>query len=327
MKMYWKCYSAIFHERSKKRAMQKVTVFKPSLSHPLFLKNAKKQITEEMPIWEVSGWVPRMASQELSRHEWPLAPWSSLREKGGSHLSFTWSESGFRNKLWILPLILPPFLYSQTFSITSFNFQHGGLKLNIQKMKIMASCPIISWQTDDETMETVTDFTFLSSKITADGHCSHKIKRHFFSFKKIYDKPRQHIKKQRHYFAHKGSYSQSYGSSSSHVWMWEFNHKEGWVPKNWCFWAVVLEKTLESPLDCKEIKPVNSKGNQSWIFIGRDWCWSSNTLTIWCEELTHLRRPWCWERLKARGEVDNSGWDDWMLSLTQWTWIWANSGR
>ena len=240
MKMYWKCYSAIFHERSKKRAMQKVTVFKPSLSHPLFLKNAKKQITEEMPIWEVSGWVPRMASQELSRHEWPLAPWSSLREKGGSHLSFTWSESGFRNKLWILPLILPPFLYSQTFSITSFNFQHGGLKLNIQKMKIMASCPIISWQTDDETMETVTDFTFLSSKITADGHCSHKIKRHFFSFKKIYDKPRQHIKKQRHYFAHKGSYSQSYGSSSSHVWMWELNQKEGWVQRVdafllWCW--------------------------------------------------------------------------------------------
>ena len=168
----------------EKRAMQKVTVFKPSLSHPLFLKNAKKQITEEMPIWEVSGWVPRMASQGLSRHEWPLAPWSSLREKGGSHLSFTWSESGFRNKLWILPLILPPFLYSQTFSITSFNFQHCGLKLNIQKMKIMASGPIISWQTDYETMETVTDFTFLSSKITADGHCSHKIKRHFFLSRK-----------------------------------------------------------------------------------------------------------------------------------------------
>ena len=84
-----------------------------------------------------------------------------------------------------------------------------------------------------------------------------------------YDKPRQHIKKQRHYFTNKGTYSQSYGFSSSHVWMWEVNCKESWALKNWCFWTVVLEKTLESPLDCKEIKAVNPKGNQSWIFIER----------------------------------------------------------
>ena len=77
------------------------------------------------------------------------------------------------------------------------------------------------------------------------------------------------MKKQRHYFANKGPSSQSYGFSSSHVWMWELDHKEGWVLKNWCFWTVVLEKTLESPLDCKEIKPVHPKGNQSWIFIRR----------------------------------------------------------
>ena len=77
------------------------------------------------------------------------------------------------------------------------------------------------------------------------------------------------VKKQRHYFADKGLPSQSYGFSSSHVWMWELDHKESWVLKNWCFWTVVLEKTLESPLDCKEIKPVNPKGNQSWILIGR----------------------------------------------------------
>ena len=87
--------------------------------------------------------------------------------------------------------------------------------------------------------------------------------------KKSYDQPRQHIKKQRHYFADKGPSGQSYGFSSSHVWMWEFNYKESWVLKNWCFWTVVLEKTIESPLDCKEIKLVHSKGNQSWIFIGR----------------------------------------------------------
>ena len=89
------------------------------------------------------------------------------------------------------------------------------------------------------------------------------------SWKKSYDQPRQHIKKQRHYFADKGPSSQSYGFSSSHIWMWELDHKESWELKNGSFWTVVLEKTLESPLDCKEIKPINPKGNQSWIFMGR----------------------------------------------------------
>ena len=88
-------------------------------------------------------------------------------------------------------------------------------------------------------------------------------------WKKSYDKPRQHIKKQKHDFANKGSNSQSFGFPSSHVWMWELDYKESWMPKNWCFWTVVLEKTLESPLDCKEIQPVHPKGNKSWIFIGR----------------------------------------------------------
>ena len=87
--------------------------------------------------------------------------------------------------------------------------------------------------------------------------------------KESYDKPSQCIKKQRHFFADKGPYSQSYGFSSSHLWMWELDHKEGWALKNWCFWTVVLEKTLESPLGSKEIKPINPKGNQPWIFIGR----------------------------------------------------------
>ena len=93
-----------------------------------------------------------------------------------------------------------------------------GLKLNIQKTTIMASNPITSWQTDGETMERVTDFIFLGSKITADGDCSHEIKT-FDPWKKTYDQPRQHIEKQRHYFANKGTSSQSYGFSSSHVWM------------------------------------------------------------------------------------------------------------
>ena len=146
--------------------------------------------------------------------------------------------------------------------------EKAGLKLNIQKTKIMASGPIISWQIDGETMETVTDFIFLGSKITADSDCSHEIKKLLAPWKESYDKPRQHIKKYRHHFADKVVYSQSCGFSSSHVQMWELDHKQGWRPK-WFFWILVLEKTLESPVDCKEIKPVIHKGNQSWIFIGR----------------------------------------------------------
>ena len=84
-----------------------------------------------------------------------------------------------------------------------------------------------------------------------------------------YDQPRQHIKKQRHYFAKKGPSSQGYGFSSGHVCMWELDYKESWAPENWCFWTVVLEKTLESPLDCKEIQPVHPKGDQSWVFMGQ----------------------------------------------------------
>ena len=86
---------------------------------------------------------------------------------------------------------------------------------------------------------------------------------------KSYDQSRQHIKKQRHYFIDQGPSSQSYSFSSSLVWMWKLDYKENWAPKNWCFWTVVLEKTLERPLDCKEIQPVHSKGDQSWVFIGR----------------------------------------------------------
>ena len=119
---------------------------------------------------------------------------------------------------------------------------------------------------------------------SADGNCSHEIKRYLI-LGKNYDKSRQHIKKQRHYFADKDPYSQSYGFSRSQVRMWELDHREGWVLKNWCFRTMVLEKTLESPLDCKEIKPVNSKGKST--LNCQDWYWSSNTLATWCEEATH----------------------------------------
>ena len=137
----------------------------------------------------------------------------------------------------------------------------------LEKIEIMASGPITSWQIDGETMETVRGFIFGGSKITADGDCSHEIKRRLLLGRKVITNL-DNILKQRRYFANKGLYSQSYGFSSSHVWMWELDHKESWAPKSWCFWTVVLEKTLESPLDCKEIQPLNPKGNQSWILIG-----------------------------------------------------------
>ena len=147
-------------------------------------------------------------------------------------------------------------------------------------------------------------------------------------WKESYDQPRQHITKQRLYFVKKGPSSPGYGFSSGHVWMWELDYKESWAPKNWCFWTVMLEKTYESPLDYKEIQPVHPKENQCWEFIGRTDAEAEtpNTLDTWCEELTHLKRPWCWARLKAGGEGDDRGWDGWMASPTQWTWVWVDSG-
>ena len=110
--------------------------------------------------------------------------------------------------------------------------------------------------------------------------------------------------------------------------MWQLDYKESWVSKNWCFWTVVLEKTLENPLDCKEIQTVHPKGDQSWEVHWKIWCWSwnSSTLATSCKELTHWKRPWCWERLGAAGEGDNGGWDGWMASSTRWTWVWVDSG-
>ena len=118
---------------------------------------------------------------------------------------------------------------------------------------------------------------------------------------------RQHIKKQRHYDPNKGMSSQSHSFSSSHVWMWELDHKESWALKSCCFWTVVLEKTLESPLNCEEIQPVHSK-DQSCVHW-KDWCWSwnSNNLVTSCEEL--IGKDWCWEGLGAGGKGDNRGWD------------------
>ena len=145
-------------------------------------------------------------------------------------------------------------------------------------------------------------------------------------WKKNYDKFRQHNKKQRHHFANKVPSSQSYGFSSNHVWMWELDHKEGQALKNWCFWTVVLEKSLESLLDCKEIQPVHPKGDQSWVFIGETDA-EAETPILWPPDVKDwlIWKDWCWERLKTWGEGDDRGWDDWIASPTQWTWVWASS--
>ena len=144
-----------------------------------------------------------------------------------------------------------------------------GLKLNIQKSMIMASSPITSWEIDGETVETVADFIFLGSKITADGDCSHEIQRHLLLGRKVMTNLDSILKRRHITLSTKVHSSQGYCFSSGHVWMWELDHKESRAPKNWCFWTVVLEKTLESPLDCTEIQPVHSKGDQSWVFTGR----------------------------------------------------------
>ena len=142
-------------------------------------------------------------------------------------------------------------------------------------------------------------------------------------WKESYDQPRQHIKKQRHYFANKGPSSQSYGFSSSHVWIWELDYQVSWAPKNWCFWTMVLEKTLESPWTVgRSVQSILKKISPEYSLEGLMLKLKCHYFHHLCEELTHLKRPW-W--LKAGGEVDDRGWDGWMASLTQWTWVWVNS--
>ena len=146
-------------------------------------------------------------------------------------------------------------------------------------------------------------------------------------WKESYDQTRQHIKKQKHYFANNGPSSQGYGFSSGHVWMWELNYKESWTPKNWCFWSAVLEKTLESPLDCKEIQPVNPKGNHSWIFIGRTdieaetpilWPPDAKSWFIWKDP--DAGKDWGQEE-KRTTEDEMVGWHHWLNGR-----VWVNSG-
>ena len=168
----------------------------------------------------------------------------------------------------------------------------------------------------------VSDFIFWGSNSLQMVIAAMKLKDAYSLEGKLWP-TRRHIEKQRHYFANKRPSSQSYGFSSSHVWMWELDNKKGWAPKN----CGVGEDSWESlGLQGDPINPSQRKSvlNSHW----KDWCWSwnSNTLATWCEELTHLKRPWRCERLKEGGERDDRGWDGWMASRTQWTCVWVNSG-
>ena len=182
----------------------------------------------------------------------------------------------------------------------------------------MASSPITSWQIDGETMETVTDFIFGGPKIIAYSDCSHEINRCLLLGRKAMTNLDSILKIRDITLPTMVHLSQSYGFSSSHVWIWELNYKESWVPKNWCFWTVVLDKTLESPLDSKEIQPVNPKGNQSWNFIGRTNA-EAETPILWPPDVKNrliwkdpdAQKDW---RQEEKGMTENEmvGWHRWL---------------
>ena len=201
---------------------------------------------------------------------------------------------------------------------------YGGLKLNIQKTKIMASGPITSWQIDGETVD---DFIFLGSKITEDGDYSYEIKRCLFPGRKAMTNLDSIFKSRDITLSTKVRLVKAmvfpvvmYGCESWTVKKAEHQRIDAF--ELWCL------RRLLSPLDWREIQQVHPKGDQSWVFIGRIDAETEtpNASAIWCEELPHLKRPWCWERLGAGGEHDDRGWDGWMVSPTQWTWVWMDSG-
>ena len=168
-----------------------------------------------------------------------------------------------------------------------------------------------------ETVETVSDFIFLSSKITADGDCSHEIKRPVLLRRKVMTNLDSILKSRDITLPTKGLSSQGYGFSSGHVWIWELGCEESWTLKNWCFWTVVLEKTLESPLACKEIQPVHPKRDQSWVSTGRTDV-EAETPILWPPDAKNLLigkdsaagEDWRWE--KGTTEDEMIGWHHWL---------------
>ena len=192
----------------------------------------------------------------------------------------------------------------------------------------MASSPIASWKIDGETMRTVADFILGGLQ----NHCRWWLQpwnwKRLTPWKKSYDQPRQHIKKQRHYFANKGPSSEGYGFSSSHVWIWKLDYKESWAPKIdafelWCWRRLLNVPWTARTTNQSILKEISPEYSLEEVILKL----KLQYLAIWCEELTHWKRLWCWERLNAGGERNDRGWDDWVASPTQWTWVWASSGQ
>ena len=201
-----------------------------------------------------------------------------------------------------------------------------GLMLNIQKTKIMASHPITSWKIDGEIMKIVRDFMFLGSKFTADGDCSHEIKRHLLLGRKVMTNLDSILKSRDITLPTKVHLVKAmvfpvvmYGCESWTIKKAENRRIDAF--KLWCWRRLLRVAWAIRRSNQSILKEINL--NIHW----KDWCWNwnSNTLATWCKELTHWERPWCWERLKAREEGDDRGWDGWMASPTQWTWVWVNS--
>ena len=194
-------------------------------------------------------------------------------------------------------------------------WQYILLKLLVKLLVFSMSLhgPITSWEIDGETVETVSDFIFWGSKITADGDCNHEIKRRLLLRRKIMTNLDSILKSRDITLPTKVHLVQGYGFSIDHLWMWELDCEESWAMKNWCFWTMVLEKTLESPLDCKGTQPVNPTVNQSWIFIGRTdvevktpvlWPPDANNWLIWKD--LDAGNDWRWE--KGLTEDEMVGW-------------------
>ena len=202
-----------------------------------------------------------------------------------------------------------------------------GLNLNIQKTKIMASGPITLWEIDGETVETVSDFIFGDSKVTADGDCSHEIKTHLLLGRKVMTNLGSILKSR--------DITCQQRSISSRVWFFRWSCMD---VRDRLWRKLRAEKLML--LNCgvgedswESLELQGDSTSPSWRrsvlgihWTGWCWSWNSNSLATWCEELTHWKRPWCWEGLGSGGEGDDRGWDGWMASPTQWAWVWVNSG-
>ena len=193
----------------------------------------------------------------------------------------------------------------------------------------MASGPITSWEIDEETVETVTDFVFLASEITADGDCSHEIKRRLLLGRKVMTNLDSIFKSRDITLPTKVRLVKAL------VFPVVLYDCESWTIKKakcqridalklWCWRRLLRVPWTARRFNHSNLKEISPDYSLEWLIW--TWSWNSNTLDPWCEQLTHLKRPWCWERLRAGGEGDNRGWDGWMASPTQWTWVWVNSG-